>query len=314
MSERFEIYTEILEGMAKILFMEKMADELEEMEHHIGGGQDYANYIGETPTPALYMASEIIGRLEHANNGVSVVDLYHQALEADDIVDSSELRSRFGSDLAMQSLGHGVSWFDNHEQFDLKFPFYVENNIDIGKDDFDAFSGFDKESLSDEALARYEEAPEKSSYHAFPFKDKAVGIAKAFIMDANAHNPGSKQVALDTLLVNVSQSVPAMCLAYQIAGGMSEANRTTLYQLTLNNVASEGLEDRYKLTDLDVKKLGDANKNDVQLGMLIYDWAVKGKEVHQLIGYRKPEVSLVGLEGIKPSIERKADLGNGLSR
>jgi hypothetical protein len=30
--------------------------------------------------------------------------------------------SDFGHYLAMQSLGHGVGWFDDHEHFELKLP------------------------------------------------------------------------------------------------------------------------------------------------------------------------------------------------
>lgn len=54
-----------------------------------------------------------------AANGSTLHDLWRKASRAEGKeVDAKEL----GYNLAMQSVGHGISWFDNHAHFDVKLP------------------------------------------------------------------------------------------------------------------------------------------------------------------------------------------------
>lgn len=43
-------------------------------------------------------------------------------MEVHPSVDNGEYAREFGHYLAMQALGHGVSWFDDHARFDLTVP------------------------------------------------------------------------------------------------------------------------------------------------------------------------------------------------
>lgn len=99
-----------------------------------GGGQAWEDYAPETPTEARDAALMLVGRIEE-RNGTALVCLLAMAAKADGMdpyLDDFEYpegyAAEFGADLAMQSLGHGVSWFDDHERFDLKLP-RVEFNL-----------------------------------------------------------------------------------------------------------------------------------------------------------------------------------------
>lgn len=68
-------------------------------------------------------------RLEELN-GCSVDVLYQRAVEADGGVETED-EERFGGDLAWMSMGAGVSWFDDHQRFDLKVPYMEWNMYDL---------------------------------------------------------------------------------------------------------------------------------------------------------------------------------------
>lgn len=112
-----------------------------------GGGEAWEHYAPESPPNAYALAGELWAKLERSNER-SVYVLARDAARADhpcercnatghaagdplndecaacdghgytEDIDPDE----FGSDLAMQAMGHGVSWFDDHERFDLKVP------------------------------------------------------------------------------------------------------------------------------------------------------------------------------------------------
>lgn len=118
-----------IEGAAKAFFVTAYADFVEEgysTDNDLtdderkarialpkaGGGQDWYDYAPEPPPEAYALAGELWARLE-SENGHSVYTLASHAAKADGVeeIDVEE----FGRDLAMQAMGHGVSWFDDHE-------------------------------------------------------------------------------------------------------------------------------------------------------------------------------------------------------
>ena len=117
-----EFTEEFAEGAARALWVSAWASEMEEKGETFPG-EDVMDVAPPTPLSAWVAAGELIGRLEQAN-GVVVEVLAARAAEADgngyDVtaIDASE----FGHYLAMEALGHGVSWFDNHESFKIKMP------------------------------------------------------------------------------------------------------------------------------------------------------------------------------------------------
>lgn len=133
----------IIDGMARALYVCAYADAIEEGEiegEGAGPGEDWMDVAPETPGYARDAALVLAGRIEE-RNGMSLICLLYQAGRADGIdvfarpadadspywFEARESRhcnyaESFGHDLAMQSLGHGVSWFDDHKRFPLSLP------------------------------------------------------------------------------------------------------------------------------------------------------------------------------------------------
>lgn len=140
-------------AMARAFFVCAWADNEEENGRNYPG-QDLMDVVPETPDKALRFAYKFLGRIEQANDS-SIYALVEQAAVADgyqqdDIVQftrenrldtykNATLRaieatggkfvSDFGHYLAMQGLGQGVSWFDDHGRFEIEVPL-VEFHLD----------------------------------------------------------------------------------------------------------------------------------------------------------------------------------------
>lgn len=130
----------ILGGMASALWVTSWASYCEELsparqaklrEEGLipGGGGDWADAAPSTP-PTAQLAAKRLAQAFEERNGVTIQKLFERAMEADGGVGTSKKADLFGHYLAMQALGNGVSWFDDHAQFPLEFPFYTEANYD----------------------------------------------------------------------------------------------------------------------------------------------------------------------------------------
>jgi len=128
---------EWLEGAARAFFVTAYADYVEEanstdndLTHdermarlalpRAKAKQDWMNVAPTTPPNAYALAGELWAKLEHENK-CNVYQLAALATLADGNKEDIDADS-FGHYLAMQAMGHGVSWFDDHEKFDLKVP------------------------------------------------------------------------------------------------------------------------------------------------------------------------------------------------
>lgn len=118
------LYLEFTEGAARALFVDAWASEKEREAEDTGvrawpPGSELMDIAPETPAEAILEAGRLLGMLEEANK-TSVHVLVAAAAKADGVseIDVSE----FGHYIAMQALGHGVSWFDDHKKFSIKIP------------------------------------------------------------------------------------------------------------------------------------------------------------------------------------------------
>jgi hypothetical protein len=113
---------EFVEGAARAYWVTAWADHMEEQGESLGSG-DLMDLAPPTPLSAYVAAGELIGSLTCANK-VHWAVLAARAAEADGYdYDPTEIDlEEFGHYLAMQSMGHGVSWFDDHAEFDIKIP------------------------------------------------------------------------------------------------------------------------------------------------------------------------------------------------
>lgn len=118
-----------LEGAARAFFVCAYADWVEDPEREDGidypgasMGEDWCNVAPErTPPQAYAIAGELWAELAHSNPGVcGVYGLANLAKEADgEDPDPYD----FGWYFAMQYMGHGVSWFDDHKAFPVAVPY-----------------------------------------------------------------------------------------------------------------------------------------------------------------------------------------------
>jgi len=121
----------IVYGMAKALFVSAYADALDQAEVSYQSGVQFETIAPPVPPQAYADASRLVGMLEQAN-AAGLYVLYHRACVADGDAEDGfgpmfkdrDRAELFGHYLAMQSVGHGVSWFDDHAKFDLAFPHY----------------------------------------------------------------------------------------------------------------------------------------------------------------------------------------------
>jgi hypothetical protein len=142
----------IVTAMARALFVQAYASQQEELQAEgrrakvAKPGQDWMDVAPPTPQAALFAAHNLCGRFEELN-GMEILALFAKALRADradgrpSTLDAEALRYSdtdpqtpelarlFGHYLAMEAVGHGVSWFDDHERFELKFPFAFDFDL-----------------------------------------------------------------------------------------------------------------------------------------------------------------------------------------
>lgn len=117
---------EFIEGAARAFFVSAYSDYCNSGEPGSDGipraidGEDWSDVAPEaTPIQAYVLAGEMWAAIEHTN-GQSLYQLARLAELADhDDIDPEE----FGHSLAMQYMGHGVSWFDNHPRFNIEIPY-----------------------------------------------------------------------------------------------------------------------------------------------------------------------------------------------
>lgn len=138
--------TMIIKAMARTLFLLAWESYQEENDTPTQGEID--DKAPETPLDVLCYGYYVAGQICDINNK-SLLHLLLDAAKADHVIgedytDSSETVERFGHCLAMQVTGQGVSWFDDHNRFNLRLPHIEFSWMDLdpreypGKDDFSA--------------------------------------------------------------------------------------------------------------------------------------------------------------------------------
>lgn len=128
--------TMIEKGMARALFVCAWVTAKEELGTNFPPRTEYMDVAPATPLLAVFSAYRLAGAVEQAN-GMNLLALLHKAAKADGIHGTSTLDSpsadyaeSFGHYLAMESMGHGVSWFDDHARFELTLPDIEEPQLD----------------------------------------------------------------------------------------------------------------------------------------------------------------------------------------
>ena len=108
---------EILDGMARCLFVNAWADYAEEKLDANFSQMELMDVAPETPTESIEKAKGLYDDIEHINN-VDLSTFMPPGSNPDEGFD----KDSFGHYLCMEALGHGVSWKDDHEDHGLKIP------------------------------------------------------------------------------------------------------------------------------------------------------------------------------------------------
>lgn len=119
---------ELTESFARTIFVLAWADAMEED----GISLSQVDLMKDAPktSPGAFSAARKFMEDFGAANNRPVSKLYEQLLLDDDLGDTGKNRGDFGYYMAMEALGHGVSWADDHHQHSLEVP-----DIDFGMHD-----------------------------------------------------------------------------------------------------------------------------------------------------------------------------------
>lgn len=117
--------TEIVDAMARTYFVSAFADLQdrlrEEGRRYVdpGPGGDWMDIAPKTPRDARVFAQTVAKSIE-AHYGTSLDRIYEIAVSTPGTrYGNRQSPDNFGYGIAMQSVGHGVSWFDDNPEFSV---------------------------------------------------------------------------------------------------------------------------------------------------------------------------------------------------
>lgn len=114
---------QIIDAMARAMFVTTWADRMEErgLGHKLSG-QKLMDIAPKTSRDALAAAKKLAAMFAEANEGASMNDLYARALNVAGKHEGDASPHSFGHYMAMEAMGHGVSWTDDHPEFKVNIP------------------------------------------------------------------------------------------------------------------------------------------------------------------------------------------------
>lgn len=123
----------IMDGAARILWGMSWASVQEESGRaHLLAGREITEIMPAVPLAAVTDAARMIGMIEQANgagshtllNRAAMADAKGDEHRAQELFRDTAYEVRFGECLAFMVTGNGVSWFDDHAEFDLNVPLF----------------------------------------------------------------------------------------------------------------------------------------------------------------------------------------------
>jgi len=181
--DRFD--EEIIDGMARCLFVNAWADYAEENLDANFSQMELMDVAPETPPESFEKAKKLYNEIEDMNN-VDLIEFVPPGIDPDEGFD----KENFGHYLCMEALGHGVSWQDDHEDHGLQLP-HTEAYADM---DFEEatlrqmYTDFDKDFPEDEYIFDSEPVYEKESK-----KEAAYGHSFSPEFYGDVYSPEKKE-------------------------------------------------------------------------------------------------------------------------
>lgn len=123
----------VFKGAAAAFFVSAWGDKEEEAGRSYPG-KDLMDVAPDTPDYVMKEAYRFIGALENANKR-HIASIFHKAIEAD-VAEGKDVKNKdypdlFGHYLAMEAMGHGVSWWDDHAKFEIVVPHVEFTQFDL---------------------------------------------------------------------------------------------------------------------------------------------------------------------------------------
>lgn len=111
-------------GIATIFWASAWADHVDEHQCRELGGSEITECMPEIPEPAWRAAERFAGAVEGANGTSLAVLLSHAMRAAGRTLEHEDYwgddAQRFGECLAYMGMGDGVSWYDDHPEFEVE--------------------------------------------------------------------------------------------------------------------------------------------------------------------------------------------------
>lgn len=304
------INDDIEKSMSKTLYVNEFADMTDELLVNVGSGADFMDVAGETPHAYRFEAAYLAGEIEHLNRA-SLAQMYMLALEVGDLPDTAENRQTFGHYMVMESLGHGVSWGDDHVDFEHSVPYHQNMIAMLGQDAILKNTDFslDNLDLDDEDHVRIKEQFDdltKESGVNPNYVLAAVGMARGVIAVGLADAVESREGQKSLSICRIVKNEEAVLAGFRLLGATFEANHNapvSVYKLLDHPVNTEGAAYRIAPKDLETyrtitsAKLGeDSPKNPCE------EWIAGGQRLQAFAshGVKYPEYP----EAVIPSLHR----------
>lgn len=127
-----DVKREIVDAAARAFYVTAWAEREEERGRARGwGGRDLMDIAPRTSPKAKVAGKRFIANLEAANKGTAVGALYVMAATAPGKHYKEPSPEDFGHTMAMQAMGHGVSWWDDHPHVPITVPHYEFTMFDL---------------------------------------------------------------------------------------------------------------------------------------------------------------------------------------
>ena len=121
-TDRWGLRAEIVSAMARALFVDAWAEAEQEAWRQPGGpGRDLMDHAPETIPEAFDKAEELAAEFEQVNQKAFDV-MYEEAAALPGKHYREPTAEDFGHYTAMQAIGHGVGWYDDHPDHGFKIP------------------------------------------------------------------------------------------------------------------------------------------------------------------------------------------------
>jgi hypothetical protein len=128
-------YDEFVDAAARALWVASWADAAEDAGESLSG--ELMDQAPDTPDEAVQAAHDLAREIESANKMPLAQLWYASAMMPGKHYDEPTVRL-FGHYLAMESLGHGVAWTDDHPNIGMVLP-HFEFHVEAGEGDQDPY-------------------------------------------------------------------------------------------------------------------------------------------------------------------------------